>query len=61
MKRYWTTDIRRRLWGKFYINTDKWVLGFGAHWNRNAHYWEPRQIIFSLLIGPIEMGFTWRM
>ena len=60
MHRYWTTDVTRRLWGKFYFNTDKWVFGIGLHWNRGVHAWEPNQVTFSILIGPIEMGFTWR-
>ena len=53
MKRYWTTGVHRKLYGKFYFNTDKWVLGIGF-------YRTPGLLIFSILIGPIETGFGWR-
>ena len=55
MHRYWTTNTYRKIWGKFYINTDKWVLGAGVHYQPIL-----KQFTFSLLLGPIEMGFTWR-
>ena len=55
MVRYWTTDFHRKVWGKFYINTSKWVLGIGGHYTPID-----KVLTFSLLLGPFELGFSWR-